>query len=176
MIQEALTNNKIEFFQENGEIYFLQNGIVKHFNDVPYKILDHIESEMKINGANAELDKMHIYDRIDRIKKYIECNYSIFDNKPDITDNSADNREFVNCNKTHICKHYGKLCKRINGLTQREIDVIRLILLDIPDKQVAMNLGISYFTATTIRQNITKKLGVNSKVGICKFAIINNII
>lgn len=61
-------------------------------------------------------------------------------------------------------------------LTDREIEIVRLIEKEYNNKQIAETLFISERTVETHRKNIFRKTGTNSLVGLIKFAYANNLI
>lgn len=63
----------------------------------------------------------------------------------------------------------------ISQLTEREIDVIKLISKGLTNKEIANQLGIKKRTVEWNREEILKKLGISNTVGIVAFAIKNNI-
>lgn len=107
------------------------------------------------------------------------CRYGGFDDKADISKHTHTT-EYYDCGERGRCPVEGKLCKHVqaeNGcLTPREIDVIKLIAQDLADKQIADMLNISVNTANQHRVNIKQKIGCNTKVGICRFAVEKRII
>ncbi len=62
------------------------------------------------------------------------------------------------------------------GLTNREIEVVKLVALGFANKEIADKLFISTHTVISHRKNITEKLGVKSISGLTVYAIINNYI
>jgi DNA-binding NarL/FixJ family response regulator len=64
----------------------------------------------------------------------------------------------------------------VSMLTQREIDIIRLIALEYSSKEIADELHISIFTVDTHRKNLMKKIQVKSTIGLIKYAVKNQII
>ena len=55
-------------------------------------------------------------------------------------------------------------------LTERELDVLRLIAKELPNKAIAEKLFISERTVETHRKNIFRKTKTSSVVGLIKFA------
>jgi DNA-binding NarL/FixJ family response regulator len=55
-------------------------------------------------------------------------------------------------------------------LTAREIEIIRLIEKEYPNKQIAETLFISERTVETHRKNIFRKTNTNSVIGLVKYA------
>lgn len=61
-------------------------------------------------------------------------------------------------------------------LSQREIDVLRLVASGLINKEIAERLNISFNTVLTHRKNITAKLGIRSVSGLSVYAIMNGYI
>ncbi len=61
-------------------------------------------------------------------------------------------------------------------LTNREIDVLKLVALGFSNKEIADKLFISTHTVISHRKNMTEKLGIKSISGLTVYAIINNFI
>ena len=62
------------------------------------------------------------------------------------------------------------------NLSQREMDVIRLIALGHSNRDIAEELHISIHTVISHRKNITAKLGIKSASGLTIYAVINKLI
>lgn len=62
------------------------------------------------------------------------------------------------------------------GLSNREIDVLKLVALGFANKEIADKLFVSIHTVMSHRKNITEKLGIKSISGLTVYAIINNYI
>lgn len=61
-------------------------------------------------------------------------------------------------------------------LTEREIEILRLIVDGFSNKEIGEQLYISHRTVDTHRTNMMKKLGVNNIAGLVSFAIKNKIV
>jgi DNA-binding NarL/FixJ family response regulator len=61
-------------------------------------------------------------------------------------------------------------------LTDRELEVITLISLELSGKEISDKLFISTNTVETHRKNIMKKIGAKNTIGLVKYAIKNNLI
>ncbi len=59
----------------------------------------------------------------------------------------------------------------IHALSKREIEIIRLIVNDVPNQGIADKLFISPKTVETHRRNIFKKLNIHSVVALTRFAV-----
>lgn len=63
-----------------------------------------------------------------------------------------------------------------NGkLTDREKEVLKLLIQGFSNKEVAEKLTISPYTVITHRKNIIEKTGIRSLAGLAVYAILNNI-
>ena len=61
-------------------------------------------------------------------------------------------------------------------ITERELDIVRLIAEGLSNKQIADKLFLSQHTVNTHRKNIMSKLGVNNTAGVVMFAVKNNLL
>ena len=60
---------------------------------------------------------------------------------------------------------------QIDGLTAREVEILRLIAEGIPNKQIAKQLGISEKTARNHISNMYEKLGIYDRAQIVLYAV-----
>jgi DNA-binding NarL/FixJ family response regulator len=63
-----------------------------------------------------------------------------------------------------------------SSLTQREIEIVKLIVAGLTIKEIAARLFLSYFTVDTHKKKIFKKLDVNSISALIRYAIENQIV
>ncbi|MFN3849787.1 MAG: response regulator [Spirosomataceae bacterium] len=56
-------------------------------------------------------------------------------------------------------------------LTQRELEILRLITQDLTNIEIGENLGISSTTVETHRRNLMKKVGVSTAIGLMRWAL-----
>ncbi|MGD8780686.1 MAG: response regulator transcription factor [Ignavibacteria bacterium] len=61
-------------------------------------------------------------------------------------------------------------------LTEREIEVLKLMVEGLPNKEIADKLFISIHTVVSHRKNISQKTGIKSQSGLTIYAISNKII
>jgi DNA-binding NarL/FixJ family response regulator len=66
-------------------------------------------------------------------------------------------------------------CEGLN-VSEREMEIIKLIAEGLSNKEVADKLFLSTHTVTTHRKNIMNKLGVNNTAGLVLFAVRENLI
>lgn len=63
-----------------------------------------------------------------------------------------------------------------DSLTAREVDVLKLIANGLCNKEIARTLEISSRTVESHRQNLRKKLGIQSSAGLTHYALENQLI
>jgi len=61
-------------------------------------------------------------------------------------------------------------------LSEREIDVLKLLVTGNANKEIADQLNISTHTVISHRKNISQKTGIKSVSGLTIYAVVNNII
>lgn len=72
--------------------------------------------------------------------------------------------KYLNSNNEYETKYFNNFSKKLltDGVSNRERDIIRLLLLDYTSKDIADKLYISPNTVDTHRRNILKKLKISS--------------
>ncbi len=63
-----------------------------------------------------------------------------------------------------------------DGLTEREKQIIRLVVKGKTNKEISKEMNISVYTVSTHRRNIAKKLQIHSATAMTIFAISNNLV
>ncbi|MFN3917610.1 MAG: response regulator [Flavobacteriales bacterium] len=64
----------------------------------------------------------------------------------------------------------------LHMLTEREIEIIRLVCEGLSNKEIGEHLDISHRTVDTHRNNILKKIEANNTAGLIRFAMKNGLI
>ena len=100
--------------------------------------------------------------------------YSLLDNKIYLNDNSSKIAEIVELCLSDENKSNKKSFE--NKLSDRETDVLKLLVQGKANKEIADELFISIHTVISHRKNITAKLGIKSTAGMAIYAVANNII
>jgi DNA-binding NarL/FixJ family response regulator len=68
--------------------------------------------------------------------------------------------------KEHFSPH-----DKENSLTQRELQILKLIVEEFSNHEIADNLFISVRTVETHRKNLMQKLNIDSTIGLIKYAV-----
>ena len=66
--------------------------------------------------------------------------------------------------------------RKLSGLTDREVQIIKLLSDGLSNQKIANKLGISHRTVDTHRTNIMQKVKVKNVAELVKYAIVNNLI
>lgn len=105
------------------------------------------------------------------VRGFIKCNFIVHDNKLDIDENGNFNTEFVLCPMIGECKDFGIVCNGPTNtdLSEREIEVLRLISQGDENVEIADKLYISINTVHNHRNNILKKLGKKNTAELVRY-------
>lgn len=177
----GLMDDQTEFFVSGMNVYALHNGTRMEIEQLPEKILDLIWNEIqKDPDALAALVSLRKVTRMDKIKMFVHCRFGGFNNEPDITKHGVTNHDYWDCPIRGMCKAEGKLCKPVqapNGvITNRQIQVLKLIAKGLTDCRIGEELAIATKTVAAHRDELLRKLGVNSKSAIASWAVAHNLV
>ena len=93
--------------------------------------------------------------------------FSIYDSHETISNTISD---FI-LNENQTTKNFVQ-----EFLSSREIDVLKLVVAGLSNKEIAEKLFISTHTVISHRKNISKKTGIKSQSGLTIYAIANKIV
>lgn len=180
-IPAGISDLNYEFYEKDGNVYFLQNGSEHGFEEISIDFLTMIRQDLENNPKALDaMCKCGIDNYDAQNKRWTICNFGNFDNRADLTHDGVIIHEHVKCSYRGTCQFEGIIClpiKAKNGtITPRELQIIKLIALDLLDKTIADMLGISVNTMYVHRSNIENKIGCHSKAGIVAFAYQNNLV
>lgn len=177
----GIIDSNFEFYEKNGKAFFLQAGQEKHFSEISIDFLTIIREDLE-NHPNAlrAMKECGICDYKDQNEQWALCNFGNFDNKADLTVDGVIIHEHVRCQSRGSCPYEGIIClpiqARFGTITPRELEIMKLICQDLPDKLIADRISVSIHTVAIHRQNIERKIGCHSKAGIVTFAFQNHIL
>jgi len=127
--------------------------------------------------ANSE-DYLEFLDRSFELKSFsiVNCNRenNILNSKYTIYINNSPDEIYEQVK--HVFKQRELVDDETESLSNREVDVLKLVALGHSNKEIADKLFISTHTVMSHRKNMTEKLGIKSISGLTVYAIINNII
>jgi DNA-binding NarL/FixJ family response regulator len=82
---------------------------------------------------------------------------------------------YISAEITTQLLHHHLLAEPESGLTDRELEIVKLIAKELSNKQIADKLFISERTVETHRKNIFRKTGTTTLVGLIKYAYANKL-
>lgn len=111
------------------------------------------------------------------VRRFIKCNFGLYDNMIDVDDTWNFNFEFVGCPLRGECKYDKVICapKFNSKLSDRQLEVMKLLYQGAKDTDIADKLFISLNTVNNHRKNSFRKVGVHSMPDFMRYAISNNL-
>lgn len=127
-----------------------------------FKALAELYSRYEKNRTNYEFRMVH---------RFIRCNFGEYDHQDDIASDGHFCLEEVRCPLRGECIHEGIICKPKfdRKLTDREMDVLKLISQGLRTNEIAAVLSISALTVNRHRENIKSKLQVRTIAEMVKY-------
>jgi DNA-binding NarL/FixJ family response regulator len=83
---------------------------------------------------------------------------------------------YISAEITTQLLHHHIIDEGESKLTERELEILKLITKEFSNKQIADKLAISERTVETHRKNIFRKTGTSSLVGLIKYAFANKLV
>lgn len=162
-------DKKIELFADRKirKVFFIQNGQTKPFEKLNKIAKDNL-LELLLNDDVAMKDLGHLH-LSEALEEFVFHCFGAADNQTDIyEDGTIGNVETTACTTYCMCAKWKSKKVSINGnyLTARELQIVQFFASDYADKQIAMFLQISHSTLDTHKNNIMRKMNVQSKAGI----------
>tara|TARA_B100000809_G_C15124328_1_gene525557 strand:- start:1530 stop:2159 length:630 start_codon:yes stop_codon:yes gene_type:complete len=175
--------NSIEYLEKKSSKYFPDVVVIDFSSDVfgvkAIKTIKKIYKDCKILAITDKLPKSTVYNALKNgVDSYLlsDCE------KPEIMDALAD----THAGKQFYCGEVIDIlaegteaekqgCSGVS-LSEREIEVIKLISDGFSNKEIAGKIFLSTHTVNTHRKNIMNKLGIKNTAGIVIYAFRENII
>jgi len=171
----------------DGEAEVRQLGVdVFTLKETNYDFINEFNETMKIKKpfAYKQLHIRYIKSKDNKTyyaflicRGFIKCNFLMHDNKLDIDENGNWHCEFILCPRTGECDDCGLICNSPDRyeISEKEINVLRLIVDGNSNEQIAEKLYLSANTVHNHRNNMLTKLGVNNTAGLVKYWFENNL-
>lgn len=157
--EKQLTESDVEFIQAFMDV-------LKEFYPGAYNAL------METYGSNENKR----YRDFLAVRRFIKCNLGVYDNRIDLDEHWNFKFEFVSCPLRGECKFDKIICSPTfnSKLSDRQLEIMRLLYNGMTDSQVADKLFISLNTVNNHRKNSFKKLGIHSFNEFMRLAAQNN--
>ena len=177
IVQEGITEliKSIDIGLNTTSIDSLNNSLKLNL-DEPFKII--LVNPLIFNNCKNALNKFssHFYgiNLIGLISTY--CYRSLCSHFVDCIYLNDDKKTIVNTITKYLILKNETIIIPDNTLSEREIDVLKLLVSGKSNKEIAEELFISIHTVVTHRKNISNKLGVKSTAAMAIYAVANNIL
>lgn len=111
------------------------------------------------------------------VKRFIKCNWSQFDSTADIDREGNLHFEYTSCPMRGECKYHRIICesKRSTSISSAEMNVLRQMVGELTDSEIADRLHISIFTVQNHKKNMMRKLSYNSASQLINYWHKNNL-
>lgn len=171
----GMIDESLEFFTFEDKLKVIKNGQVQNFQDLSFAdiqiLKDVIDSKIEIKLA---LHDMEPASEMQRIKKFVHCNFGGLDYQADIKEGILQDGEFWPCPNRGSCPHEGVVCKLpiYNGtrLTKQDVQLMQLNASEMTNEVIAETLSLPMGTFHQKKKNLHDKLGVQTKQGTTQIA------
>ena len=199
MLSMLKTNNKFEVagFSLNGENLYeeiLSNKADILVMDINMPIKDGIEvlREFSVKGYPCKVIVLSSYDDAKIIKEVLKLGANGYLSKQSAGESiieainvvASGQEYFSQSIRDRIFDSFSKIPQQsyineampLSTITERELEILKLITLEYSGTQIGNELNISTNTVETHRKNLIKKLNVKSTIGLVKYALKHNLI
>lgn len=117
----------------------------------------------------ARYDGNKCYRDFLAVRRFIKCNFGLYDNMIDVDENWNFKFEFVGCHLRGECDGFKKICEpKFNStLSDSQLRVMELCYYGKKDEEIAETLFISSHTVKNHRKNVFRKLSIHSMRSSC---------
>ncbi|MDR1882835.1 MAG: LuxR C-terminal-related transcriptional regulator [Prevotella sp.] len=169
LISRLFTEFKDELTGQIGQGMMKGDAPLALLTDLKSIIIKHISGNFNENMCYAVIFTIDSFQR--DLEKHNRIREKIL--KPMIEELSESGMEDL---QELISASHAVKASKAQALSQRELDVLRLVALGLLNKEVADKLNISLNTVLTHRKNITAKLGIKTVSGLIFYCMTNGYI
>lgn len=178
----------IEFYTTpEGEVTIREQGMPEHNlkeSDINFiqrllEVLEEFypEAYKALREAYAKYDGNKTYRDFLAVRRFIKCNFGLYDNMVDVDENWNFQFEFVGCPLRGECKGFNTICnpKFNSTLSDCQLRVMRMCYYGKSDDEIAEQLFLSTHTVKNHRKNVFRKLDIHSMAEFMRYANEKNI-
>ncbi len=113
-----------------------------------------------------------IYRDFLAVRRFVKCNFGLYDNAIDVDENWNFHFEFVGCPLRGECKYFNVICnpKFNSTLSDSQLRVMKLCYRGKSDEEIADELFLSTHTVKNHRKNVFRKLSIHSMAEFMRYA------
>lgn len=177
----------IEFYAKpSGEVIITENEVIRVYKESDLDFTQRMLSLIKERYTEAyeALCEHYKESKLNRtyyefliVRRFIKCNFFLYDNVLDIDETGSFHFEFVPCPLRGECKLCGIVCnpKYTTPLTEREKEVMGMYYRGTTPEQICSELNITLLTFQTHKRNAYMKLRVNTLAEFHNYATNNKL-
>ena len=175
----------IEFFLDNTngtDLTINNNGQYSVLTE-KHPLIDKLYKDIENNYTEAfnelyRLYRQSAFFKFLIVRRFLKCNFSKHDERPDITDTGVFDLEFVSCPMRGECLQENIICgaKLNRSISEREVEVLKLIAAGLTDSDIAKELFISIHTAKNHRRHLLLKTDCSNTAALISYANEHNLI
>lgn len=179
--------SQIEFFAyENELLYRMPDGATAKLSEADcdivgalYEVIEcFYPKAFSALGERYKLCKPNVgYFRFKVVSRFLRCNFSVLDNKPDVVNGLFTDFEYVTCPLRGECQYERVICRPEfnHQLSDAEMRVMSLWYEGRQEADIAQMLCISPYTVHNHVRNSYVKLSVHSRAEFVKYANNHNL-
>ena len=162
----GMLDNSKEYFEAEGNVFLITNGIVQRFDDVQYheELELIIETEPKLKQT---LQQMVGDNEKDQQKQLAKCRFGGLNFSADFSDDSKSTNDYRNCQKRGNCIGENIVCHpiKINGIevSELEINLLKELATDKKNEAIASDLNLPLGTFNVTKTSLYRKLDIYNK-------------
>lgn len=120
----------------------------------------------------ARYDGNKMYRDFLAVRRFIKCNFGLYDNRIDVDENWNFNFEFVGCPLRGECKFFNVICnpKFDSTLSDSQLRVMKECYHGLTDDEIADKLFLSIHTVKNHRKHVFRKLSIHSMAEFQRYA------
>lgn len=180
-IYPGMIDNKIEFFDVEGQMKFMTESKIECTSKLPFAIMQMANEEINKDPKVKEaLYKWHPESEFKRLNQFLKCRYGGLDYTADFENNEFKQGDYFHCPKRASCPFNGIICKSpvYNNKELSSIDIQLMIQLSgtNTNEVIALELNKPLGSLHKLKQALYEKLGVQTKQEIARIAVSLNLI
>lgn len=163
--------------QGQGEHNLKESDIdfIQRFLEVLEEFYPDAYDELRKTYSRYDGNKM--YRDFLAVRRFIKCNFGLYDNMVDVDQNWNFRFEFVGCPLRGECKAFNIICnpKFNSTLSDQQKRVMKLCYEGRSDEEISEKLFLSIHTVKNHRRNVFRKLDIHSMAEFMRYANDKNI-
>jgi DNA-binding NarL/FixJ family response regulator len=167
-LQQELPKHTIEVFDKINFTIEAYQPVIIIDRDLISEQPEFTLNKLKKNYSHCRIILISMKIPLDTLIPYLE-DYILFSDSEQIV-NDKIRKVYSGISDSRISEGENSI------ISDRELEVLRLVALGLTNKEISDELCISTHTVITHRKNISAKLGIKTIAGLAVYAVLNGII